>query len=292
MGTFFGFLEVEAGTAEHHLVAVIDEMLDQVFQVQGIRTTVDQCHVVDIEGALQGGHLEQLVQHHLCVGVTFQFVNDADTFAVRLIADIGDTIQFLFVDQVGGFLDHVRLVDLIRDGGGDDTFVAVVFLDGGLTSDDDASPTRLKGLADAFIAVDDACCGEIRGFDIFHQLRNGDLIIVDISDDTVHAFAEVVRCHVGGHTDSDAVGAVHQQGWDLGGQHGRFLQGVVEVVLEIDSILLQVVQHLLAYSLEAGFGVTHGCGAVAVHGTEVALAIHQRIAQRPGLGHTHHGVIY
>jgi len=39
------------------------------------------------------------------------------------------------------------------------------------------------------------------------------------------------------------------------------------------------------------FGVSHGRGVVAVDRTEVALAIHQHVAQREGLGHPHDGVV-
>ncbi len=41
----------------------------------------------------------------------------------------------------------------------------------------------------------------------------------------------------------------------------------------------------------AHFGVSHGRGVVAVHRTEVALAVDQQVAQRERLGHTHDGVV-
>ena len=82
VGAFLSLLQVELGAADHHVVAMVDEVLDQVFQVQGIRTAVDQGHVVHVEGALEGGHLVELVQHHLGVGVAFQFVHDADALTV------------------------------------------------------------------------------------------------------------------------------------------------------------------------------------------------------------------
>ena len=42
----------------------------------------------------------------------------------------------------------------------------------------------------------------------------------------------------------------------------------------------------------AGLGVTHGGGAVTVHGAEVALAIHQHVADVEGLGQADHGVVH
>src|SRR5690606_9077345 len=50
--------------------------------------------------------------------------------------------------------------------------------------------------------------------------------------------------------------------------------------------------HLLRDLLQAGLGITHGRRAVAIDAAEVALAVDQRIAQAPVLGHAHHGIIY
>ncbi len=82
MGALLSLLQVELGAADHHVVAVVDEVLDQVFQVQGIGTAVDQGHVVHVERTLEGGHLVELVEHHLCIGVAFQFIHDADALTV------------------------------------------------------------------------------------------------------------------------------------------------------------------------------------------------------------------
>ena len=42
----------------------------------------------------------------------------------------------------------------------------------------------------------------------------------------------------------------------------------------------------------AHFGVSHGRGVVAVHRTEVALAVDQQVPQREWLRHTYDGVVY
>ena len=157
--------------------------------------------------------------------------------------------------------------------------MAVVFLDGGFTTDHYPTLSGFKRLADAFVAVNDASGREIGSLDVFHQLGDGDVVIVNIGDDAVDALAEVVRCHVGGHTDGDTVGAVDQQCGDLCRQHGRLLQRVVEVVLEVDGVLVEVVEHLLGDLLQTGFGVTHGSRAVAVDATKVTLSVNQRITQ-------------
>ena len=166
-----------------------------------------------------------------------------------------------------------------------------MLLEVGLAAQDDTSPTRLKRLAHTFVAVDDAGGREIRSLDILHQSGRVDVAVVDISDDAVNAFAEVMRRHVGGHTYGDAVAAVYQQSGDLRRQHGRLLGRIVKSILEVDGVLVEVIEHLFGDLLQTRLGVTHGSGAVTVHRTKVTLRVHQGIAQRPPLGHTRQRVI-
>ena len=65
----------------------------------------------------------------------------------------------------------------------------------------------------------------------------------------------------------------------------------VVVVHEVDGIFVDVAQHLQRERGHAGFGVTGSRRAVAVHGTEVAVAVHEAVAHVPGLGQAHHGVV-
>ena len=60
---------------------------------------------------------------------------------------------------------------------------------------------------------------------------------------------------------------------------------------EIDRILVDIGHHLVGDALHARLGVTHGRRRVAVHRTEVTLAVDERITHRPLLGQTHHGVV-
>ena len=116
---------------------------------------------------------------------------------------------------------------------------------------------------------------------IFMRPRNlasaGSACVLDQPDDAVHHLAQVVRRDVGRHADGDAGRAVDQQVRDGRRQDGRLLGGLVVVRDEIDRLLLEVGHHLLGQRLEAGLGVPHGRGRVAVHRAEVALAVHQRV---------------
>ena len=48
----------------------------------------------------------------------------------------------------------------------------------------------------------------------------------------------------------------------------------------------------MGHAGEADLGVTHGGSGVAIHGTEIALAIDKQIAQAERLRHAHHGVVH
>ena len=55
----------------------------------------------DAEGGLQLGLLVELVEQHLGVLVPLELDDDPHPFAVRFVADIGDPLDLLLLDQVG-----------------------------------------------------------------------------------------------------------------------------------------------------------------------------------------------
>ena len=81
---------------------------------------------------------------------------------------------------------------------------------------------------------------EVGTLDVLHQFVRGDLGIVDIGADGVAAFTEVVRGHVRGHADGDAGRTVQEQQRSLRGKDRRFLEGVVEVQVHVDGVLVHV----------------------------------------------------
>ena len=164
-------------------------------------------------------------------------------------------------------------------------------LDGSAGTHVDAPTTGAVGLDDAGAAVDDARGGEIRTGDVVHQLVDGQLGIVDQRQAAVDHLAQVVRRDVGGHAHGDARRAVDQQVGDLGRHDRRNLLGAVVVGHPVDGFLVQVGQQLMGQLGHAHLGVAHGRGIVAVHRTEVTLAIDQHVAQRERLGHAHDGVV-
>ena len=75
----------------------------------------------------------------------------------------------------------------------------------------DRSPTRAQRLLDAARADNVAAGREIRALHEIHEILDGGLGIFEHMDAGVDDFTEVVRWDVGGHSDGNPGGAVHQQ---------------------------------------------------------------------------------
>ena len=192
----------------------------------------------------------------------------------------GDLLDELgLVDHVGNFRDHDALA------------VAAHLLDLALGAHDDAAAALVVGVVDAAAAQNDAAGGEVRPLDDGHQIVRGAVRVVDHHHHAVDGLAEVVRRYVRGHAHGDALRAVDQQVREARGQHGGLHQRLVEVGVEIHRFLVEVAHHLHGELGKARLGVTHGRRAVAVHGAEVALALHQRAAGGEILRQAHHGVV-
>ncbi|MNZ23668.1 hypothetical protein D3C78_407870 [compost metagenome] len=272
-----------------------DEHLEHVLEVQGARLAVDQRHHVDAEHALHLGLRVEVVEHHLRHLAATQLDDHAHAVLVRLVAQLADALELLLLDQLGDLLDQARLVQLVGQLGDHQLLAAadlvdVLDLDAGAHVD--ASTAGAVGLDDAGATVDDPRGGEVRAGDVVHQLVDGQLGVVDQRQAAVDHLAQVVRRDVGGHAHGDAAGAVDQQVGDLGRHDRRDLLGAVVVGHPVDGFLVQVGEQLVGQLGHAHFGVAHGRGVVAVHRTEVALAVDQHVAQREWLGHAHDGVVH
>lgn len=102
--------------------------------------------------------------------------------------------------------------------------------------------------------------------------------------------AEVVRGHVGGHAHRDAAGTVDQKVRVGGRQHRRLQHLVVIVGDKVHHVFIQVSRQLQGGRRKARLGVAGG-GRAVVERTKVPVPVNERQAQRPVLGHAHHGVV-
>ena len=200
MSTFLCLLLVKLRTADGHLVTMIHELLDAVLQRQGLRTLANDGNAVDTEATLQLRHLIELVEHHIRVRITLQVNYDTHTFTVRLIVHIADTLNLLFVDQVGNTLDEFRLIYIIRYLVHDDLLVLSVGLKFSLRTNHNTSTTRIISLTDAIHTTDNTTCWEVRTFDILHQTVCVDIRIIDISHTSVDYLTQIMCRNVSRHT--------------------------------------------------------------------------------------------
>ena len=236
---------------------------------------------------------EQLVQHHLRLGIAAQFDHHPEALAVALVAQVGDALDGLGAHQIGDALQHARLVHLIGYLGDDDRLAVLAdLLDLGPGPHPQAAAPGVIGIADAGAAQDHPAGWEIRAGDQLHQRIDADLGPLDVGQAAVDHLAQIVGRDVGGHAHGDAAGAVDQQVGKARRQDHRLLGRLVVVVLEIDGVLVDVVQQGVAGRPgQPRLGVAHGRRRVAVHRAEVALAVDQRQAHGEVLRHAHHGVV-
>ena len=188
-------------------------------------------------------------------------------------------------------LDQTRLVDHVGDLGDDDLRLALDLLNVGLGADDDLALARAVSRTDARLAHNDAAGREIRPLDAFHQVVQRAVGIFNEQIQPVNDLAQIVRRDVRCHADRDADRAVDQKIRVTRRQNDWLLQTIVIVGHPVDGILVNVCDHFEGELCHLRLGVTVGSRRVAINGTEVAVTIDQRIAQRKVLRQSHERVI-
>ncbi len=296
VGPFPGLAQLELRAPGDDLHPVIDEDDDGLAQAQGGGLSVHQGQRVDPEGGLQRRVLEEPVLLLARGGSPLQLHHDAHPLAVALVPQVADLVQLAASGQLRDALQQGALVQLVGDLGDDDAEAAVAhLLDPGFGPDDELAPACGEGVADPLRAQDDAPGGEVRPLHHGHELVQADLVApLPVVDDVGHRVGDlrqVVGRDVGGHAHRDAGAAVEQQVGDGRGQDLGLLEAVIEVGPPVHRIHVDVLEHELGQPGHAGLCVAHGRGAVPVDGAEVALAVHQGVAQAEVLGHAGHGVV-
>src|SRR5262245_17926004 len=236
-----GARQLVARPPGHDLAPEADERLQCFLEVDDLRATIDQRQHDDAERRLHLRVLVELVEDDLRNLPARELEDDADAFAVGLVADLGDALDLLLLHQLGDLLDETGLVHLVRQLGDDDGLAAAAQLFGvRLGAQRDGAAARRVRLTDAAGAVDVAGRRKVRAGHDLHQRLDGRVRPVDQRDQRVHDLGEVVRRDVGGHADRDARRAVDQEIRNPRGQHDGLLLRLVEVRDEIDGILVDV----------------------------------------------------
>ena len=127
---------------------------------------------------------------------------------------------------------------------------------------------------------------------MLHQIAQGGVRIIQHTDARTDDLPQVMGRDIGGHTYGNAGGTVDQQIGEPAGQHPGLLAALVEVGIPVHGVLFDVPQHFACNLGKPCLGVTVGRRGVAIHGTEVAVAVHQHIAHGEVLGQADQGVIH
>ena len=296
VGALFGLVQAVLGAADDDFDLVLDVEAQHLVQAQGARDAVDNAQHVGGEVRLQRRVLVQVVQHHARHRVALECDHDAHAHAVGgLVLDLGDAHHLAGGDLLGDVVDEVVRVDLVGQLGDRDDLAVANLLDLGHTAHADGAAAGGVGVLDALVAHDQACRGEVRALHALHHGVEGFLLlgVVVVQDpvDRLRQLVQVVRRDVRGHADRDAVGAVHQQVRHARWQDGRLLGLAVVVGREVHGVFADVAHHLHGQRSHLALRVTHGGRAVIARRTEVALAVHKRVAHGPRLRHAHQGVV-
>ena len=293
MKAFLCTVQIESGTAGHNFLLMFQIIVEDLFERQDFRLAVYKSQINHAERGLHVGVLIKIVQNNTRVDVLLQFNDDTGSVAVRFITQIGNTLDSLFMNQLSNPLNERRLIDLIRNLGHNDAALGRAHLLNFRTGTDiDFAATCAICLRDSDFPEDNSAGRKIRTGDIGHQLIVGDVRVVDQRNQAVDCFTQIMRRHIGRHTDRDTVAAVDQQIREAGGEDNRFLLCAVEVRLEIHRIFVDVTHQFHSHFAQTGFCITHGGSAITVNRTEVALSFNERIACVEILRKTHHCIIY
>ena len=245
------------------------------------------------EGLLHLGQLVQVVQDDHSLRAAAQLHDDAHSSPVGLVADFGDAVEPLVLDEGGDLFDQSGLVDLVRKLGNDDLHpvAALHWLDLRHCADYDSSPSCRICVLDSTAPHDRGACGKVRAGYQRHHILVGGIRVVDEVDDSVAKLRWVVRRNVGRHAHCDARGAIDEQIREPGWEYDWLLQRAVEVVREIDRFLIEVRQHLLGCRAQPRFRVAHRRRRVVVDAAEIPLPVDQRHAQGEVLRQAHHRIV-
>ena len=204
----------------------------------------------------------------------------------RIARDVG---QHLLVHQVGDALDQRRAVHVVGNLGDDDLLaIALQFLDAGLAAHLHAAAAGLEILLDARDAAESRSRsgnpGLSRYFISSSSVMSGSSICAQMPSITSP------RLCGGMFVAMPTAMPVPPLTSRFGNAAGKTVGSVRRLVVvrdEVDRVLVHVVHERGAEMRHARLGVTHGRRRIAFDGTEVSLAIDERLAHRPGLRHVH-----
>ncbi len=284
-GVLLSLVEKVAGTTQNHFTAMLDVANNGVLDVEQARPAVVDRQHVGRERRLQRGVLVKVVENDLRAGITLEIDNHAGVF-VRLISDGANLRKNLGIRQFRDALNEFGAVHDVGDFSDDDLLTPFrIFFDGSTASHFDAASSGRGVVIDAAVSENSTASGEVWALDVFEQLFNRDLWVVDRGTGAVDHFAEVVWRNISRHAHCNTSAAVDEQIRERSRENDWLLAGLIVVGNEVDRGLLHIRHDDVTEVGEAGLSVSHRSRRVAFDRTKVTLTVDEYITHGPGLSH-------
>ena len=181
VGALAGLAQFKDGTAGHHLTAVVNKAFQRIFEVKQARLVLIQRHHVNAKYHLHLCQRVELVEHNFAGFAALKFDNHPQAVFIGLVTQSTDAFDAFFLDQLGHLFNQPGLVHLIRQFVHHDGFTAAVFIDVNFRpgADVNLAPAGMVSVVDTFFTVDDALRREVRPGDVFHQIGNGQIRVIN-----------------------------------------------------------------------------------------------------------------
>jgi hypothetical protein len=266
-----------------HVAAMIEPGLQQRPQPDHLRAVIRKQHVqIDRNPGLQVGQPEQAFHQLRRVDIARLRLQHQPDLGVALIAHIFQYGQLPVGDQRGHLLDETRFLHAPGDLADDDRKRAAphLFLMPARAQPNPAAAAGI-GLDQALARLDDDAAGrKIRPRHHRHQVRQIGGRIVEQQGGGLRDLGHIVRRNGGCHANRDAARAVGEQIGEGGGIDLRLLLLAIVGGAERHRLVIHAFHQQDGRARQLRLGIAHGSGVIAVDIAEIALPLHQRIAQR------------
>ncbi len=232
--------QLEARAAHDHFAPVDEEEFEELLEIEDARLAVDQRDHVHPEAVLQLCELEQVVLDDLRHLAALQLDHHAHAGLVRLVAQVGNALEFLLADELADPDEQIRLVHLVRDLVDDDRLATALvdLLDVRACAYHNAAAAGAVAFADTLLAIDDSRGRKIGSGNDLHQFVDRDVRVRKQREAGRNRFRQVVRRNVGRHAHGNAGRPVDEQVGQPRRQDGR-LQ-LLAVVIRKSTVSLSI----------------------------------------------------
>jgi len=190
--------------------------------------------------------LVELIDNHLRRVAAPHLKDNAHSLAVRLIAHVCNSLDFLVAHEVGDLLDQFRLVYLVRNFRNDNGLAPALELFRAKPRAQKQFPAaRRVSLANSLASAQIPARREIRAGQDRQNVFERRFRVINEMHEGVNHFAQVVRRDICRHAPRDACRAVHEKVRERRRQNHRFHFLAVVIGHEIDGFLVDVRQHQL-----------------------------------------------